>query len=45
MDYGWNQSHAARRRTATLKNTPGITVVEEENVPESLAVSQTMRNR
>ena len=39
-DYGWNQSHAVA--AATLKNTPGITVVEEENVPESLAVSQTM---
>jgi basic membrane protein A and related proteins len=42
MDYGWNQSHAVA--AATLKNTPGITVVEEENVPESLAVSQTMES-
>ena len=33
-DYGWNQSHAVA--AATLKNTPGITVVEEENVPETL---------
>ena len=33
-DYGWNQSHAVA--AATLKNTPGITVVEEENVPERL---------
>jgi basic membrane protein A len=41
-DYGWNQSHAVA--AATLKNTPGITVLEEENVPESLAVVQTMES-
>ena len=41
-DYGWNQSHAVA--AATLKNTPGITVVEEENVPESLAVAQTIES-
>src|SRR5471030_2774018 len=32
-DYGWNQSHAVA--AAALKNIPGITVVEEENVPET----------
>jgi basic membrane protein A len=41
-DYGWNQSHAVA--AAALKNIPGITVVEEENVPETLAVSKTMES-
>jgi basic membrane protein A and related proteins len=41
-DYGWNQSHAVA--AATLKNVPGITVAEEENVPETLAVSKTMES-
>ena len=39
-DYGWNQSHAVA--AAALKDIPGITVVEEENVPETDAVSKTM---
>ena len=30
-DFGWNQAHAVS--VATLKALPGITVVEEENVP------------
>ena len=41
-DYGWNQSHAVA--AAALKNIPGITVVEEENVPETIAVSKTMES-
>ena len=39
-DYGWNQSHAVA--AAALKDIPGITVVEEENVPETDAVAKTM---
>ena len=41
-DYGWNQSHAVA--AAALKNIPGITVVEEENVPETDAVAKTMES-
>ena len=41
-DYGWNQSHAVA--AATLKGVPGITVVEEENVPETDAVTKTMES-
>ena len=41
-DYGWNQSHAVA--AAALKNLPGITVVEEENVPETDAISKTMES-
>ncbi len=39
-DFGWNQSHAVA--AAGLKSMPGITVVEEENVPETDAVAKTM---
>ena len=41
-DYGWNQSHAVA--ASAIKKIPGITVVEEENVAESLAVSKTMES-
>ena len=41
-DYGWNQSHAVA--AAALKDIPGITVVEEENVPETDAVAKTMES-
>ena len=41
-DFGWNQSHAVA--AAALKAVPGITVVEEENVPETDAVVQTMES-
>ena len=41
-DYGWNQSHAVA--AAQLKATPGVTVIEEENVPESIAVAKTMES-
>jgi basic membrane protein A and related proteins len=41
-DYGWNQSHAVA--AGALKDIPGITVVEEENVPETDAVTKTMES-
>jgi simple sugar transport system substrate-binding protein len=41
-DFGWNQSHAVA--AAALKNMAGITVVEEENVPETDAVAKTMES-
>ena len=39
---GWNQAHAVAAET--LKQVPGVTVVEEENVPETDAVSKTMES-
>jgi len=39
-DYGYNQSHA--QAAAMLKTLPGIKVVEEEKVPETVAVQKTM---
>lgn len=39
-DFGYNQSQAAA--TAELKKMPGVKVVEEENVPETAAVTKTM---
>jgi simple sugar transport system substrate-binding protein len=41
-DFGWNQAHAVA--AAALKEVPGVTVVEEENVPETVAVSKTMES-
>lgn len=41
-DYGWNQSHALAARA--LKAVPGIKVVEEERVPETVAVAKTMES-
>ncbi|WP_421761554.1 BMP family ABC transporter substrate-binding protein [Devosia sp.] len=41
-DFGWNQAHAVS--VASLKALPGITVVEEENVPETDAVSKSMES-
>ena len=41
-DFGWNQAHAVG--AAALKSIPGVTVVEEENVPETSAVSKTMES-
>ena len=41
-DFGWNQAHAVS--VAALKELPGITVVEEENVPETDAVSKSMES-
>src|SRR5215510_7108578 len=41
-DFGWNQSHAVA--AAQLKQIPGVKVVEEENVAETVAVSKTMES-
>jgi simple sugar transport system substrate-binding protein len=41
-DFGWNQAHAVG--AAALKALPDVTVVEEENVPETDAVAQTMES-
>jgi simple sugar transport system substrate-binding protein len=41
-DYGYNQSHAAG--AAAVKKMSGVKVLEEENVPETLAVSKTMES-
>ncbi len=41
-DFGWNQAHAVA--AAALKEVPGVTVVEEENVPETVAVAQSMES-
>lgn len=41
-DYGYNQAHA--EGAAALKAMPGITVVEEENVPETVDVQKTMES-
>ncbi len=39
-DYGWNQAHAVAARA--LAQVPGVKVVEEENVPETVAVRKTL---
>jgi simple sugar transport system substrate-binding protein len=39
-DYGWNQAHAVAAKA--LKSVPGVKVVEEENVPETVAVRKTL---
>ena len=39
-DYGYNQAHALA--VARLKTLPGIEVVEQENVPETVAVQKVM---
>jgi basic membrane protein A len=39
-DYGWNQAHAVAAKA--LAGTPGVKVVEEENVPETVAVRKTL---
>ncbi len=41
-DFGWNQAHAVA--ASALKAVPGVTVVEEENVPETVAVQKTMQS-
>ncbi|GLS75018.1 BMP family ABC transporter substrate-binding protein [Oharaeibacter diazotrophicus] len=41
-DFGWNQAHAVGAKA--LKELSGVTVVEEENVPETVAVTQTMES-
>jgi len=41
-DYGYNQAHA--EGATALKGMPGVTLVEEENVPESVDVQKTMES-
>ena len=41
-DYGYNQAHA--EGAAALKGMEGITVIEEENVPETVDVQKTMES-
>src|SRR5580700_9338853 len=41
-DFGWNQAHAVAIKS--LKEVPGVKVVEEENVPETIAVQKTMES-
>lgn len=41
-DYGYNQAHA--EGAAALKSVPGVTVVEEERVPETEDVERTMES-
>ena len=41
-DYGFNQAH--HEAVEALKSTPGLKVLEEENVPETEAVEQTMQS-
>jgi basic membrane protein A and related proteins len=41
-DYGYNQAHA--EGAAALKTMEGVTVVEEENVPETIDVQKTMES-
>ncbi|MGM4983517.1 MULTISPECIES: BMP family ABC transporter substrate-binding protein [Rhizobium] len=41
-DYGYNQSHA--EGAAAVKKLAGVTVVEEENVPETVDVQKTMES-
>ena len=41
-DYGYNQAHA--EGAATLKAIEGISVVEEENVPETVDVQKSMES-
>jgi basic membrane protein A len=41
-DYGYNQAHA--EGAAVVKAMPGITVIEEENVPETVAVQRSMES-
>src|ERR1035441_10460526 len=39
-DFGYNQAQA--QAAAVIKKLPGVKVVEEENVPETIAVQKTM---
>jgi basic membrane protein A len=41
-DYGYNQAHA--EGAAVLKDVAGVTIVEEENVPETVDVQKTMES-
>jgi simple sugar transport system substrate-binding protein len=39
-DFGWNQAHAVAAKA--LKSVPDVKVVEEENVPETVAFRKTL---
>ena len=41
-DFGWNQAHAVAAKA--LKSIPDVTVVEDENVPETDACAKTMES-
>lgn len=41
-DFGWNQAHAVAMDI--LKQVPNVTVIEEENVPETEAVARSMES-
>ena len=41
-DYGYNQAHALG--AASVAKLPGVKVVEEASVPETVAVQETMRD-
>jgi len=41
-DFGWNQAHAVAAKA--IKDVPGVTVVEEENVAETDACSKAMES-
>jgi simple sugar transport system substrate-binding protein len=41
-DYGYNQAHS--EGAAALKKIPGVTVYEEENVPETVDAQKTMES-
>jgi basic membrane protein A len=41
-DFGWNQAHALAIKS--LKSLPGVTAVEEENVPETDACAKSMES-
>lgn len=41
-DYGWNQAHA--EGVAALKDLGGVTVIEEERVPETVEVQNSMES-
>lgn len=41
-DFGYNQSHA--EGAAAVKSIPGVKIVEEEKVPETIAVQKTMES-
>ena len=41
-DYGYNQAHA--EAAAVVKKMPGVKVVEEEKVPETVAVEKSMES-
>lgn len=41
-DYGYNQAHA--QGAAAVKALPGVTVVEEENVPETIEVQKAIES-